>query len=101
MDVTLNQFVPSIDQSTGQPITPKKVEGASVPEHQTTAVDGSDGVDAGGFVVGEVTDHAIDLHDIRPGEVSVSEGGGFDWLVGLKRTRRSECRFRPILMILR
>lgn len=46
------------------------MEGASVPEHHaTTAADGSDGVDTGGFVVGEVTDHAIDLHDIRPGEV--------------------------------
>lgn len=51
------------------------MEGASVPEHHTTtAADSSEGVEAGGFVVGEVTDHAIDLHDIRPGEVSVGVG---------------------------
>ncbi len=38
-----------------------QVEGASVPEADAAAEG-----EYGGFVVGEVTDHAIDLHDIRP-----------------------------------
>lgn len=42
------------------------MEGASIPEpHHHAAAEG-DGQEHEGFVVGEVTDHAIDLHDIRP-----------------------------------
>ena len=38
-----------------------KVDGATPP-----AVEGADTAEGEGWVVGEVTDHAIDLHDVRP-----------------------------------
>jgi hypothetical protein len=37
-----------------------KVDGANPPAH------GADAAEGEGWVVGEVTDHAIDLHDVRP-----------------------------------
>jgi len=39
-----------------------KVDGATPPAY----VDGADAAEGEGWVVGEVTDHAIDLHDVRP-----------------------------------
>lgn len=46
------------------PINPAffKVDGATPP----TPLEGEDTAEGGGWVVGEVTDHAIDLHDVRP-----------------------------------
>ncbi|GAB5037318.1 Hypothetical protein NocV09_07200060 [Nannochloropsis oceanica] len=41
-----------------------KVDGANPP-----AVEGTGTAEGDGWVVGEVTDHAINLHDVRPGEV--------------------------------
>ena len=79
--------IPPTNQPPNQPETPplpylNQVEGASIPEHHhhQTTTGGDADAEAGGFVVGEVTDHAIDLHDIRPGEVR--EGGAWiGWLI--------------------
>lgn len=41
-----------------------KVDGATPPAHHVEGADA--GAEGEGWVVGEVTDHAIDLHDVRP-----------------------------------
>lgn len=48
-----------------------KVDGATPP----TPLEGEDAAEGGGWVVGEVTDHAIDLHDVRPVSTIREEAG--------------------------